>query len=70
MLRPHLFVGIARFWRTIEEDMIEGTTFENLEEFEKDLYEYMIYYNEYRPHQGLDGKIPAVFNKEFTVNDK
>ncbi len=68
--RPQTNGKIERFWRTIEEDMIEGTTFETLEEFEKDLYEYMIYYNEYRPHQGLNGKIPAVFNKEFTDNDK
>lgn len=63
--RPQTNGKIERFWRTIEDDMIEGTTFENLEEFEKDLYEYMIYYNEYRPHQGLNGKIPAEFNKEI-----
>lgn len=49
---------IERFWRTVEEDIIEGTTFESLEEFEKDLFEYMIYYNEYRPHQGINGLKP------------
>lgn len=67
--RPQTNGKIERFWRTIEDDMIEGTTFENLEEFEKDLYEYMIYYNEYRPHQGLNGKIPAEFNKEILKID-
>lgn len=63
--RPQTNGKIERFWRTIEDDMIEGTTFENLEEFQEDLYEYLIYYNEYRPHQGLNGKIPAVVNKEM-----
>ena len=67
--RPQTNGKIERFWRTIEDDMIEGTTFENLEEFEKDLYEYLIYYNEYRPHQGLNCKIPAEFNKELMQND-
>ena len=42
---------IERFWRTLEEDLIDGATFDNLEEFERELFEYMIYYNEYRPHQ-------------------
>jgi hypothetical protein len=59
---------IERFWRTIEEDIVEGTTFESLEEFENDLFEYMIYYNEYRPHQGLNGQIPAKFNKNLQEN--
>ena len=59
---------IERFWRTLEEDVIEGTTFDNFEEFEKDIFEYMIYYNEYRPHQGINGKIPANFNKELQDN--
>lgn len=63
--RPQTNGKIERFWRTIEEDIIEGTTFENLEEFEKDLFEYMIYYNEYRPHQGISGLIPANFNKQI-----
>lgn len=63
--RPQTNGKIERFWRTIEEDIIEGTTFENLEEFEKDLFEYMIYYNEYRPHQGLGGVIPQEFNKHL-----
>ena len=28
----------------------------------------MIYYNEYRPHQGINGQIPANFNKELQNN--
>ncbi len=54
--RPQTNGKIERFWRTIEEDIIEGTTFESLEDFTNDLFEYMIYYNEYRPHQGINGK--------------
>lgn len=57
--RPQTNGKIERFWRTLEQDVIEGTTFDTLEDFVKDLFEYMIYYNEYRPHQGLNGNIPV-----------
>lgn len=63
--RPQTNGKIERFWRTIEEDVIEGTTFENLEEFENEIFEYMIYYNEYRPHQGIHAKKPDELNKEL-----
>ena len=59
---------IERFWRTFEEDVIEGTSYENLEKFEEEIFEYMIYYNEYRPHQGINGKIPDKFNKELFIS--
>lgn len=63
--RPQTNGKIERFWRTVEEDIIEGTTFESLEDFTNDLFEYMIYYNEYRPHQGINGKKPNEFNLEL-----
>lgn len=63
--RPQTNGKVERFWRTIEDDIIDGTTFDTFEEFEKDLFEYMIYYNEYRPHQGISGKKPAQLNAEL-----
>ena len=29
------------------------------EQLEEELYKYMIYYNEYRPHQGINGLKPV-----------
>ncbi|WP_410526178.1 IS3 family transposase [Rickettsia endosymbiont of Urophora cardui] len=36
---------MARFWQTIKDD----------------LFEYLIYYNEIRNHQSLDGQTPFAF---------
>jgi hypothetical protein len=66
--RPQTNGKVERFWRTIEEDMIQETTFDTLEDFQKDLFEYLIYYNEYRPHQGINGKKPAELNQILSTN--
>ena len=66
--RPQTNGKIERFWRTIEEDMIEGTSFDTLEALEQDLLEYLIYYNEHRPHQGINGKKPAELNQILSTN--
>lgn len=57
--RPQTNGKIERFWRTIEEDLFEGNYFETEEEFEEELEKYLLYYNEYRPHQGINGQKPA-----------
>lgn len=61
--RPQTNGKIERFWRTLNEDLLEDYSFENMEEFERELAEYLAYYNEMRPHQGLNGKTPAEINK-------
>lgn len=50
--RPQTNGKVERFWRTLNEDLIEGTTFESLAEFEDELGQYLLYYNTMRPHQG------------------
>lgn len=62
--RPQTNGKVERFWRTLNEDLIEGTVFETYDEFEKELAEYMYYYNEMRPHQGIGGQAPAKFLSE------
>ena len=57
--RPQTNGKIERFWRTLEEDFVDETVFDTVEELETELLQYLVYYNEYRPHQGIDGKIPA-----------
>ena len=61
--RPQTNGKVERFWRTLNEDLIEGTTFETLEEFKLELEKYLIYYNELRPHQALGHKTPIQMNK-------
>ena len=56
--RPQTNGKVERFWRTLNEDLIEGTYFESIDHFKDELLKYMLYYNKLRPHQGLDGKTP------------
>ena len=61
--RPQTNGKIERFWKTIEQDVLEGTYFEDYEHLQKELTEYLYYYNHERHHQGIDGKTPAQFNQ-------
>ncbi len=56
--RPQTNGKVERFWRTLNEDLIEGTYFESIEHFKEELFKYILYYNKLRPHQALDGKTP------------
>ena len=56
--RPQTNGKIERFWRTLNEDLLEETTFESAEELKDELMQYLLYYNTERPHQGLNGQTP------------
>lgn len=60
--RPQTNGKAERFWRTLKEDLLESG-FDSLEELRERLFEYLIYYNEIRPHQSLQGKSPLSFLK-------
>jgi len=66
--RPQTNGKVERFWRTLENDMIEDADYDNIEEFKNELLHYLVYYNEHRPHQGLDGKIPVEYLKNLSSN--
>ncbi|HYQ55760.1 MAG TPA: integrase core domain-containing protein [Draconibacterium sp.] len=59
--RPQTNGKVERFWRTIEEDLFEGTNFDSLDEMKEELIQYLYYYNHERPHQGIGGTSPAKF---------
>jgi transposase InsO family protein len=59
--RPQTNGKVERFWRTLDDDVIDGATFENLDHFANELFEYLIYYNNHRPHQALAGQTPKAF---------
>ena len=50
---------MGRFWRTLKEDLIAEPDFDSMEEFRDELMQYMLYYNQQKPHQGIMGKTPA-----------
>ena len=66
--RPQTNGKVERFWRTLNEDLIEETTFESLEELKDELVQYLLYYNTERPHQGLGGKTPLQTMRDLSVN--
>lgn len=59
--RPQTNGKVERFWKTLNEDMLEDACYEDIEDLRNELLEYLVYYNEHRPHQGLDGKLPIHF---------
>jgi hypothetical protein len=63
--RPQTNGKAERFWRILEEDLIEGTYFDTLEEFKDELLQYLAYYNQERPHQGLNGISPVAFKNNL-----
>ena len=66
--RPQTNGKVERFWRTIKDDLLETMVFKDVEELKERLFEYMIYYNEIRPHQSLNGKSPNNFLLNMSTN--
>jgi len=61
--RPQTNGKVERFWRTMKDDLLEGTDFDSLTELKDEVLQYMCYYNQERPHQGINGKTPAEMAK-------
>lgn len=57
--RPQTNGKVERFWRTLEDDLLRETCFDSLEELKDELMQYLVYYNQQRPHQGIDGRTPT-----------
>ena len=66
--RPQTNGKIERFWRTLNEDLLDETTFESVGELKQELVEYLLYDNTERPHQGLGGKSPLQTLKLLSTN--
>lgn len=50
---------IERFWRTLDEELLNGSSYDSFEELKLELQGYSVYFNEYRPHSSLNGLTPA-----------
>lgn len=66
--RPQTNGKVERFWRTLKDDLLESGGFNDVEELKDRLFEYLIYYNEIRPHQSLAGKTPLSFLQNLSTN--
>jgi transposase InsO family protein len=64
--RPQTNGKIERFWRTLNEDVIDDATFDDIDHFATELFEYLVYYNNHRPHQALGGSTPMAFAQHIT----
>ena len=58
-------VYIERFWRSLKREKFYLFEYASIKELKKDITEYMDFYNNERPHQSLNHRIPATlyFNK-------
>ena len=56
--RPQTNGKVERFWRTLREDLLEDAQYNSLAELDKEIGEYLTYYNYERPHQGIKGMTP------------
>ena len=57
-------VFIERFWRSLKQEKIYRIELETVKEAKKAIQEYMDFYNNKRPHQSLDYKIPREIHFE------
>ena len=63
--RPQTNGKIERFWKTFNDEVIEGAEYKTLDELKDSVLGYNFFYNEHRPHQGINGKIPtAMIDKQ------
>lgn len=49
---------IERFWKTLNEDLIDEMVFDSLDHLEEEVMRYSLYYNELRPHSGINNLTP------------
>lgn len=56
--RPQTNGKIERFWRSFHDEVIAGSVFETLDALKDAVMGYNLFFNEHRPHQGIDGRKP------------
>jgi transposase InsO family protein len=56
---PQTLGKIESFWRNIWQEFLAATVFESFDDARKRIEAWIKYYNHQRPHQGIDGLVPA-----------
>ncbi len=57
--RPQTLGKVERFWGTLWRECIETSVFVDMEDARRRIGHFIDYYNFQRPHQGIDGLVPA-----------
>lgn len=57
--RPQTLGKIERFWGTLWRECVESAVFLDMEDARRRIGHFIDYYNFQRPHQGIDGLVPA-----------
>ena len=57
--RPQTLGKIERFWGTLWRECVQGAIFLDLGDAQKRIGHFIDHYNFQRPHQGIDGLVPA-----------
>ena len=56
---PQTLGKCERLWKTVREELWERARPQDLDEARERLGHYFAHYNHFRPHQGIDGMVPA-----------
>jgi transposase InsO family protein len=56
---PQTLGKVERFWQSLWRESIEESVFAGMDDARRRLAHYIGYYNFQRPHQGIDGSVPA-----------
>ena len=57
--RPQTLGKVERFWGTLWSECVEAAVFVDLEDARRRIGHFIDYYNFHRPHQGIEGLVPA-----------
>ena len=67
--KPNQNAFIERFNRTFRSEVLSAYLFEDLDQVRQVAWEWMIEYNEERPHDALGKVPPTVFRKEIEAEN-
>jgi putative transposase len=67
--KPNQNAFIERFNRTYREEVLNSYLFEDLDQVREITYDWLITYNERRPHDALGGLPPTVFREQQTAKN-
>lgn len=59
--KPQTNGKIERFWKTLKEEFLEDSLFNDIDDLKNEILGFIVYYNEHRPHSAINGLTPLEF---------